>query len=307
MILSKLFCMQLCEQAKPLKETPSRPFSAADIEATACPLCSSASNVVIHIFDPLKVVQCKDCGLVFLNPRLKEDIAKRIYEDVSYYSQGQVAGYEEYLLQEESLRITFRRFLGELKKRGMASGRLLEVGSGLGFLLDEAKGFFPEREGMELSAGAASRASLVSDAKIHVGGLSALPPEVKNFDVVIAVNVIEHVYSPLEFLSSLRQRVKSGGRIVVVTPDIGSFWHSIMGRKWPSFKIPEHVTFFTRSTLTCLLDRAGFENIRYIPFPHAFPLGLIGSKLRIPIPGVFGRIPLWVPKTMIALSGEKRG
>jgi SAM-dependent methyltransferase len=247
--------MQLCEQAKSLKETPSCPFSEADLEVTSCPLCSSAINAVLHVFEPLKIVKCADCRLVILNPRLKEDIAKRINEDASYFSRGRVEGYEEYILQEESLRITFRRFLGELKKRGMASGRLLEVGSGLGFLLDEAKGFFPEREGMELSAEAASRAGLVSDAKIHVGGLSALPPEVKDFDVIIAVNVIEHVYSPLEFISSLRQRLKSGGRIVIATPDIGSFWHGIMGRKWPSFKIPEHVTFFTRSTLTRLLDR----------------------------------------------------
>jgi 2-polyprenyl-3-methyl-5-hydroxy-6-metoxy-1,4-benzoquinol methylase len=263
---------------------------------------------MLHIFDPLKVVQCKDCGLIFLSPRLKENVAKKIYENASYYSQGQVTGYEGYLFQEKALRITFRRFLGEMKKRGMASGsKLLEVGSGLGYLLDEARRFFPERTGMELSAEAASHAHLISGAEVHVGEVSALPIDVKDFDVIVALNVIEHVYSPLEFLSSLKQRLKSGGRIVIATPDIGSFWHDIMGRKWPSFKIPEHVIFYTHRTLALLLDRAKFGDIRDIPFPHAFPLGLIGSKLRIPIPGKFGEIPVWIPKTMVALSGEKRG
>jgi SAM-dependent methyltransferase len=263
---------------------------------------------VLHVFDPFKVVQCKDCGLIFLSPRLRADVAKKIYEDASYYSQGQVTGYEEYLHQEKALRITFRRFLGEMKKRGMASGsRLLEIGSGLGYLLDEARGFFPERTGMDLSTEAASRAHCISGAEVHVGEVSTLPPEVKDFDVVVAVNVIEHVYSPLAFLSSLRQRVKSGGRIVIATPDIGSFWYNIMGRKWPSFKIPEHVIFYTRGTLALLLDRAKFGNIREIPFPHAFPLGLIGSKFRIPVPGKFRDIPVWIPKTMVALSGEKHG
>ena len=184
--------------------------------------------------------------------------------------------------------------------------RLTRVGSGFGFFLDEAKSFFPERSGMELSEEAASHARLISGAEVHVGEVSTLPPEVKDFDVVVAVNVIEHVYSPLEFLSFLRQRIKRGGKIVIATPDIGSFWYGLLGRKWPSFKIPEHVIFYTRSTLALLLERAEFENIREIPFHHAFPLGLIGSKLRIPIPRVVGRIPVWIPKTMVALSGEKR-
>ncbi len=282
------------------------PFHAMDLESTSCPLCSSQDESMLHVFDPFKVVRCKNCDLIFLSPRLKASVAKRIYENASYYSQGRDAGYEEYLLQEKALRITFRRFLGEINKQGMASGsRLLEIGSGLGYLLDEARGFFPERTGVELSAEAAAHARRISGAEVHVEEVSALPPEVKDFDVVVAVNVIEHVYSPLEFLSSLRKRMKSGGRMVIATPDIGSFWYIIMGRKWPSFKIPEHVIFYTRRTLALLISRAGFGSIREIPFPHAFPLSLIGSKLRISVSGKFGEIPLWLPRTMIALSGEK--
>ena len=92
MILPKLFCMQLCKQAQSRQKMHPYPFHTADLEVTSCPLCSSAINSMLHVFDPLKVVQCKDCGLIFLSPRLKENVAKRIYEDASYYSQGQVAG-----------------------------------------------------------------------------------------------------------------------------------------------------------------------------------------------------------------------
>jgi len=102
-----------------------------------------------------------------------------------------------------------------------------------------------------------------------------------NFNIVVAINVIEHIYSPLEFLISLKQRLRSDGRIVLATPDFGSFWPKILGDKWPSFKIPEHVVFYNTKTLGHLLEKAGFRNFREVPFRHFFPLGLIAGKFGI--------------------------
>jgi len=132
-----------------------------------------------------------------------------------------------------------------------------------------------------------------------------LPPEWRNFDVIIAINVIEHIYAPAEFLIAVKQRLKSGGRIVIATPDFGSFWYKILGDKWPSFKIPEHVAFYNQQTLWRLLEKAGFTSVRRIPFRHAFPLGLVAGKFGMNIHGKLGQIPIWIPKTMIAMSAQR--
>ena len=276
-----------------------------DLEIIRCPLCGSGSMSIIHIRKPFQVVHCKDCSLSYLNPRLRESVMCRIYEGEKYFSDGVTTGYKDYTSQERSLRSTFRRFLTELKRLGLASGRLLEVGCGYGYFLDEARDFFPYVFGTDLSSDATNQAQKLPAVTIWTGDISSLPMGWNNFDVIVAINVIEHIYTPLEFLISLKQRLQSGGRIVLATPDFGSFWPRILGEKWPSFKIPEHVVFYNKKTLGLLLERAGFRDIREIPFQHLFPLGLITGKFGINISGRLGEIPVGIPKTMIALSAQK--
>jgi len=179
------------------------------------------------------------------------------------------------------------------------------VGCGYGFFLDEAKEFFPVRTGIELSADAAVTAHNTSSAGIHVGSVYSLPPDVKDFDVIILINVIEHVYDPLPLIVWLRNRLKAGGVIVLATPDIGSYWYKIMKKRWPSFKIPEHVVFYNRRTLAALLDKAGFQSAGTIPYPHAFPIGVITEKFGINLPRALAGKIIWLPDVMIASCGRK--
>jgi SAM-dependent methyltransferase len=227
-----------------------------------------------------------------------------LYTENDYFGSGQETGYADYHTQEESLRQTFRRFLGSLRQRGLAAGSLLEVGCGYGYFLDEAKPFFRCRTGLELSERAASEARRLSGAKVYVGDVSALPVEAAGFDLIVLINVIEHVYEPRGFLSMLHRRLGVGGCMIIATPDIGSFWYKLMGRRWPSFKIPEHVAYYTRSTLESLMRETGHRRIEEIPFPHAFPLGLIAKKLGLGVPAPLSQKSLWLPHTMVALSGR---
>jgi SAM-dependent methyltransferase len=276
------------------------------LEITPCPVCRSSDMSVLHIFSPFKVVLCKDCQLIYLNPRLKESDARKMYQGNEYFLDKGNSGYQDYnyLSQERSLRLTFRKFLGELEKHGMTSGRLLEIGCGYGYFLDEAKQYFSYTAGTELSEEAANYARRLSGADIYLGDISSLPNKLSNFNIIVAINVIEHVYNPVEFLLSLKERLINGGIIVIATPDIGSIWYKIMKSKWPSFKIPEHVVFYTKSTLISLLERAGFLDIMRIPFPHAFPFGLMISKLGININRAVCQKPIWLPRTMIALAAR---
>ncbi len=279
-------------------------IARADMETTNCLICQSSNSSIIHTFRQLNVVICRECGLVYLNPRLKELTMRTAYRSENYFLRSVDAGYEDYSFQENSLRITFRRFLEQLKKQGMTSDRLLEVGSGYGYFLDEAKHFFSYRAGIELSREAGSRAERLSGAHVHVGDIGSLPPEFNNFTLIVLINVIEHIYSPIEFLFSIKKLLKNDGRIVIATPDIGNFWYKIMKKRWPSFKIPEHVAFYSGKTLRLLLQKTGFVDIQALPFAHAFPCGLIAGKLGIPIKGELSKKPVWLPKTMVALAAR---
>lgn len=230
---------------------------------------------------------------------------QKIYREPSYY-QGGASGYSDasYAFQEPALRATFRRFLLNLRKRGLTGGQFLEIGCGHGYLLDEARPFFDRRFGTEFSPEIAAIAR-ANGAEVFVGGIEQVPSDLK-FHCVMATQVIEHVYDPLSFVQQLVDRTLSGGHIVLATPDIGGVLRKIMGRRWPSFKIPEHVVYFDFETLSSLMQRAGLDAIRRLPYPHAFPMGLLAAKFGIALPSWLAQVRMWVPATTVAAYGTVR-
>jgi SAM-dependent methyltransferase len=224
------------------------------------------------------------------------------YRQSSYYEGGS-CGYADtsYTAQEAALRATFQHLLHSLAKRGLTGRDLLEIGCGYGYLLDEAGSFFDRRVGTEFSFQGAEIAR-ATGAEVFVGGIERIPPD-RKFDCVVAIQVVEHVYQPLAFVKQLASHTKLGGHVVVATPDIGGILRKAMGRRWPSFKAPEHVLYFDFPRLSELMHRARLRAIRRLPYHHAFPLGLIAAKFGLTVPPVFARLNVWVPATTVAAYG----
>ncbi|MCX6993628.1 MAG: class I SAM-dependent methyltransferase [Kiritimatiellaeota bacterium] len=270
------------------------------LETADCPLCGAGNGKPTRFdFTPYKLARCAECGLYFCATRLKpEDVAK-LYAHHDYF-EGQ--GYDSYAAQEPALRLTFRRFLKKLNAAFPLQGALLEIGCGYGYLLDEARPYFQQRVGTDFSPQAVKQAATYG-AKIYQGDIDGLPRD-DRYDCIILAHVIEHVYRPVPLLRAIRDKLKAGGVVAVATPNIGSLWFPIMGRKWASFKIPEHVAFYERPTLNRLLASAGFRDIRTIPYLHAFPLALIANKLAARMPARMGRWSCWIPGTTIAMAAR---
>jgi SAM-dependent methyltransferase len=277
---------------------------SAKLEYPACPVCGSEQRQFpFRLHGPYCVARCAACGFHYLYPRLMEAAMQEVYRQSSYY-EGGACGYTDtsYTGQEAALRATFKRLLRNLTKRGLTGGDLLEIGCGYGYLLDEARSFFDQRVGTDFSPEAAEIAR-TTGAEVFIGGIEQIRPG-RKFDCVIANQVIEHVYQPLSFLKDLAGHTKPGGHIVIATPDIGGVLRKVMGRRWPSFKVPEHVLYFDFGTLSVLMQEAGLTNVHWLPYPHAFPLGLIAAKFGVRMPDLLARLRVWVPATTVAAYGR---
>jgi len=274
------------------------------LEHPACPLCRSEEREFpFELAEGYRVARCQHCRTHYLYPRLTEEEMQLVYQDPSYY-QGGDSGYADtsYFDQESALRATFRSLLRNLQKRGMTGGDLLEIGCGYGYLLEEARPYFQRRVGTECSPDAAAQARKTG-ADVFVGGIEELAHDAL-FDCALAIQVIEHIYDPVRFMKQLVAHLKPGGYVVLATPDIGGALRKLMGRSWPSFKVPEHVLYFDFQSLQKLMGAAGLVNIARLPYPHAFPFGLIAAKFGLSLPGAFARINLWVPATTVAAYGR---
>jgi SAM-dependent methyltransferase len=277
---------------------------AGKLEYPACLLCGSdRREFPFRLHDPYTVARCTTCGFYYLYPRMIEGAMQEAYRQPSYY-EGGACGYADtsYATQEFTLRATFKRLLHNLAGRRLTGGALLEVGCGYGYLLDEARPYFDHRVGTEFSVEGAE-ITRATGAEVFVGTIQQIPAE-RKFDCILAIQVIEHIYQPLTFVKQLIRHTQPEGHIVVATPDIGGVLRKVMGRHWPSFKVPEHVGYFDFRTLRRLMEMAGLSDVRRLSYPHAFPLGLITAKLGLNIPSAFGSLNIWVPATTVAAYGR---
>jgi 2-polyprenyl-3-methyl-5-hydroxy-6-metoxy-1,4-benzoquinol methylase len=92
----------------------------------------------------------------------------------------------------------------------------------------------------------------------------------RQFDTIIAGELIEHLENPGQFLAAARRHLKPGGKLILTTPNpfyALQTWH-IWRRGRPRCN-EGHVVWFDPVTLTALLCRSGFEPIEgYWVQPH---------------------------------------
>jgi SAM-dependent methyltransferase len=76
------------------------------------------------------------------------------------------------------------------------------------------------------------------------------------FDVVTAIEVIEHVPEPLEFLRSVRPLLRAGGLLFLTMGNLAP--HAERLSLWSYVRPDIHVSFFEPRTLAEALRRRGF-------------------------------------------------
>lgn len=79
------------------------------------------------------------------------------------------------------------------------------------------------------------------------------------FDVVSCVGVIEHIWDLDDFVSGIRGRLASGGKVFIRTPDTACFESRKLGYHWWAYLIPHHCQLFAQKSLDALMARHGLE------------------------------------------------
>jgi SAM-dependent methyltransferase len=163
----------------------------------------------------------------------------------------------------------------KFQQKGMASW--LDIGCGSGYLLKclqergwDAIGVEPGEWGQI----AAQRRGL-----LVIKGLIDETTFNRTFDIVSAVDVLEHTTNPLRFLKLAYQYLNESGRLVVAIPFADSFNARLYGRYWSMVEPPNHCQYFTTRSLDKLLAVTGLEiefstryNVQRPPFFRRFKL-----------------------------------
>lgn len=94
--------------------------------------------------------------------------------------------------------------------------------------------------------------------------------DVDGFDAIVSMEVVEHLYSPEEFISRANAALRPGGVIVLSTPYHGYIKNLVlagtgkMDSHFTALWEGGHIKFWSKKTLGELLEKGGFKNIGFI-------------------------------------------
>jgi SAM-dependent methyltransferase len=205
--------------------------------------------------------RCRECRYAFIADPWTD--YERIYDD-RYYSGIGADPLVDYRFELDAPERTIRGYEWrgitrrvEHLMRGLDGVRWLDFGCGNGGLVRHVLDSTPasaigfEQGSIATDAQAAGVPMVASDElALHSGA----------FDVVTAIEVLEHAVDPLKELRAIRSLLRPGGLLFLTTGNAAPFATRL--ERW-SYVTPEiHVSFFEPATLELALRRSGFRSER---------------------------------------------
>lgn len=221
-----------------------------------------------------QLVRCRQCGLQYLTPRLRQDLILGGYE----------AGSDDlFVSQAEARERTFAKCLDLIERAHPKRGTILDVGTAGGSFLGVAQRRGWQVLGCEPNRWLSAWGSEHYGVTIRPGTVFEMELADASFDVVTLWDVLEHTPDPAAVLRECRRLLKPDGLLVVNYPDIRSLIARLMGRRWV-FLLSVHLYYFTLGSMRKMLARTGFTMTRHQWHWQSLNLGYILLRMRPYIP-----------------------
>lgn len=235
--------------------------------SVVCNLCGSGDHTPYCPENGLGLVKCQQCGLIYVSMRPDSDELYALYGETYFHNnESGVVGYTDYIADETNIRKTAIRRLRHVEQY-IQPGKLLDVGCAMGFFIDEASKRGWQVQGLDVSSFAVEYAKSNFGLDARHGSLTELDFPAGNYDMISLWDVIEHVPDPTAYIRRAAELLRSGGVLVLATPDVDSLPARLAGKRWVGYKLSEeHIYYFSVETLTRMLNDAGFDviNVRHV-------------------------------------------
>jgi SAM-dependent methyltransferase len=171
------------------------------------------------------------------------------YKDVSF------ARYSQYWWSNRFYTLLARR-------HGRRGTRLLEIGSGLGHLVQQLEGSF-RTFASDVNPWALRQSQGVASHSSHVASSAEeLPFGDGAFEVVIIKHVVEHLPHPEHAIAEIGRITSPGGILILATPNLSSLLKPRKGARWIGYQDPTHISLKLPGEWLAAIRNAGFSPLR---------------------------------------------
>ncbi len=199
-------------------------------ESVACDLCGLDDAAPLLTKVGYRLVRCRGCGLVYVNPRPKANARSVEHNPLER-------------ADDPSWRATAVARAALLARYQPTRGRLLDVGYRTGWFVGVAREQAWNVVGLDLG--------VPSVAPLEEHKLPA-----NSFDAVTMFDSIEHLPSPRRALQAVYTLLRDDGIVMITTPNVEGLFPRLTFGAWEP---PAPLFRFGLRTLADALGRAGFE------------------------------------------------
>ena len=218
----------------------------------SCPSC--CNEHIARRWSPIRlsgkksVLWCADCGFGWQHPLPTAQNVRNYYE-----------GQPPYILQgAQEKEVGFSRRIHRINALQPDRGRLLDVGSGLGYFLNLAKKDGWDVLGVEPQESSVKYCREQMGLEVCQGHVEDLEAAPESFDVVTLWDVWEHVHEPLPFLKMCADLVAPGGLLVIAIPNASGWPARLFKGRW-RYVMSTHLNYFTTSFVERVMKAQGFS------------------------------------------------
>lgn len=237
-------------------------ISMAEPVCLACGAVSVVPWAVAHDVEYLSTpdsfayVRCQECGALSIADVPRDRLAE-IYPDTYYsFNEGRLSLAER--VKQWLDRRMFKNLFGNLKGESLSA---LDVGGGTGWLLAQAREVEPRLKHtavVDIDAQARDYAEKLGHA-FHLSRIETFESN-RKYDLILLLNLIEHVDDPVSVLAKMRDLLAPGGRILAKTPNHDSLDARIFRHhSWGGYHCPRHWVIFTPESFARAVQSAGLK------------------------------------------------
>ncbi len=233
-------------------------YGPFELVSYPCPLCGTAGGKIllrksgVAVTTTFVVVRCRICDLVRVDPRIPNERIGELYDGEYYCGRGFDRAVDYTAPTSTWTNAENERIIATVESafgKAIQGARWLDVGCGTGTLIEAVR----SRGGAAFGFDDSSAALHLCRAKgIEILTSAELAGMRGSFDVVSAIEVIEHVPDPVEFVRDLLSYARVGGIVYVHTEN----WNVIRWLPRTPYIMPEgHIQYFTPMTMRKLFAR----------------------------------------------------
>lgn len=230
-------------------------------DAAACAVCDAKSFALLYD-DTLK--RCLQCGHVTANMQVDRELLQTVYRE--HYFKGEE--YVDYARDKDVLQHNFSGRLDYISSIAdfRAGQNVVEIGCAYGFFGEVLLNKFPflDYTGFDVVPEACQYAAENLELKVRCEDFleaTSIPKCAHAF----MWDVIEHLHNPHLYIRKVSERLADGGYVYITTGDISALLPRLQKHRWRMIHPPSHLHYFSRRTLSMMLEKYGLSviNISY--------------------------------------------